>query len=170
MYFYMCIDQLQVARGNSYQELHVLLQRYDNDFNLKYLPEKTDKPYCCCTDEEICFNSTDAKNLSLESCSGQCMLRFTLCAEVSNETKRGNKAVTNSSHCFVSDVHSGHPLIIFGCLRSRIQDFFPNQSFLLDFAFPLNDLEHQVSGNISLLPNPILVMVGGVYIRAVKNT
>ena len=139
------VSWLQLAEVNVQFRFHVQLQKYMNEFNLKYIPERTSTPYCCCNDRSICFNSTSASNLSYASCNINCQLRFTLCAWLtSSDVLKEAGPNTSASYCFESDVHDAYALFTFGCL-SPSKSFFLEEEKFPYFLFPLQIYSENVS-------------------------
>ena len=136
--FYLHVHSLQVVESTVEFQLYVQLQEYDNEYNLKYIPEKT-APYCCCADSNNCFKSTNTNNLTIASCNVQCPLRFTLCAELANEFMQTDEGMSPTSDCYMSEINHSNPVINFGSslLGSH---FFPNRQLppLFSFTFKIH--------------------------------
>ena len=130
--------------SNAQFPLYVQLQEYYNFYNLKYIPEKSVTPYCCCANKNICFSSTDASNLTMEICIGQCKLRFTLCAELTNITMETEEGMSDTLHCYMSEIGNSPPGIEFGSPFSG-SHFFPNQMLPPLFSFPFENHSPTVS-------------------------
>lgn len=139
--------KLQVSATNGREGLYVGLQRYYNEFNLKYIPDKGVTPYCCCGFGNDCFTSTDASNLTIRSCTTQCMLRFTLCAEMQTgkDSLTDRHGVSLAPICYESEVRVAPPLVVFDqCSSSSSKEFFPSQDMALNFIFPFERAQQNV--------------------------
>ena len=120
------------------------LQEYHNEYNLKYSSDSGTTPYCCCGQGKICFNSTDADNLTIDSCLVRCSLRFMICADLANITMEAENAIPDYPYCYESVVGDAPSIINFGCPSPSV-DFFPSQHFQPQFIFPLENYSQIVS-------------------------
>ena len=127
---------MQVVESNVQYRFHVHLQKYENEFNLKYNPDMTDTPYCCCANRNHCFSSTNDSKLNWSPCSTQCSLVFTLTAKLGwFEGITSEEASMITPHNFTSNSVLTVPYIDFHC-SSVGQDFFPSPEFTFPFNIP----------------------------------
>ena len=143
-HLHILLYSLQSVQSNVEVKLYVQLQEYSNEYNLKYRPEKTATPHCCCSTGSPCFTSTDNSNLTFENFTGQCALRFTLCAELANVTMKAEEGMSDTPGCYLSEIKPTPPLVEFGLSSSRTS-YFPNQWLFPHFSFRLENQAQSVS-------------------------